>query len=305
MRTMTTSAHPLHQLGAAVAAGLLMAGMLVAVLWASPGVAIADGCSTTGTAVINPLTGSYGVGQHCPGSSGSPGTSTSGQGTSANLDPNREVCFYRASSGEAPYHVAEPPPGQTAADGRSMDRYCGKASEIAAMQAAADPMSVCSAPCSGQYGVWGPNTLPPTPEEIATSLLASLDLTAPKIHTNPDKDRHLVVELPTWLWIDGDNSTQTASDGPISITARQTVRWSTDEGAVPCTGSGTPYVKGRSDPQKPSPDCGWTFSSPGAHNITAVVTWTVTVAGAAVTLPPSVFNVTQPVQVDEVQTVNR
>lgn len=291
-----------RRLNAVAATLFLMAGMLVVLLAADTGAAVADGCESSGSANLDRGSSSYNVGQNCPGSTGSPGKS-GGRATAVNLDPNREVCFTRPSKGGV-YNVAEPPAGQTAATGGSVDRFCGKASEIAAMQASADPLDACTGSCGAQYGTWVENSAP-TPEEVATSLLASLNLTAPKIHTNPEADRHLLVAWPTWLWIDGDNSTQTASDGPISITARQSVKWSTDQGPVPCTGPGTPYVPGRSDPKKPSPDCGFTFTTPGSHSITAAVTWAVTVGGAAVTLPATVFTVTRPVQVDEVQTVNR
>lgn len=296
----------LHRLGAEVATVvLLLAGLwVIAIAW-DAGVAAADGCSTSSTMTGGPTGTRYDLGRSCPASPSKPGSGP-GSSTSVNLDPNREVCFYRPSKGGV-YSTADAPAGQSAADGQSMDKYCGKASEIGAMQGAGDPMSVCSAPCSGQYGVWVKNGTAPTPQEVATALLATLDLSAPTvIHTNPDADRHLVVRVPTWLWIDGNDAVKTASDGPISIAARPTLKWTTSEGTVPCSVPGTPYEPGKSDPNSPSPDCGWTFMTAGADTITVTVTWTITVTGApGVTFPPSVFSLQRDVRVDEIQTVNR
>ena len=293
---------PLRRLGAGLAAALLVAGLLVALLATDTGIADAADCSESGNAKVGSNSSGYQVGQRCTSTPGKAGAT--GKTGPVNLDPNRQVCFYTAWHG-VPYKLDPIPAGQTEADGKHMDKFCGPASQVASMKNSSYPLDGCTGRCSGEFGLWVPNGTGPTPEEVATSLLATLNLTAPKIHTSPDADKHLVVGLPTWLWIDGDNSTQTASDGPISISAKQTVEWRADRNRVPCTGSGTPYVKGQSDPNKPSPDCGWTFGSAGAHEITATVTWTVTVIGANVALPPSVFPVILPVQVDEVQTVNR
>ncbi len=310
MSTTTLTTGVFRRLGAAVAAAVLVAGVLVVLLAVDVPKALATNlapCSTTGDATTGAGGSSYSVGQNCgPSQSGPNPSSGRGRGGTVNLDPNRQVCFYRASSGEAPYRVAEPPAGETAADGRSMDKYCGKASQIAAMQASSDPLSACSGSCGATYGVWVPNGTAPTPAEIATSLLAKLDLGAPtKIYTSPDADKNLVVGLPTWLWIERGQDEVSGSDQGVTVTARRTVRWTVDGTTLSCTGPGTPYVHGTSDPKGESPDCGYTFTRPGAHTITVTANWTVTVTGAAVTLPPSNFTVTRPVQVDEVQTVNR
>jgi len=282
---------------------VLLVGVLVVVPVADTGVAAADACETSKKSTSNPGVGSsHSLARGCPQSNGS---SAPGRAAPANLDPNREVCFYRPSRGGG-YATADAPAGQTAADGRSMDRYCGKASDIAAARGAGDPMDVCKA-CGAVYGVWVPNAAAPTPQEVATSLLATLNLTAPAtIHTSPDADRRLVVSLPTWLWIDGNDRPETASDGPISITARPTVRWWTSEGAVPCAGPGTPYEHGKSEPEAPSPTCGWTFTTIGPHTISATVTWEIAVGGApGVTFPDDVFTVVRDVRVEAIRTVNR
>ena len=301
MAVILPGAASLRRLAAGLATLVLFAAMLVAVLAADTGVALAD-CGVSTGQTVGGSNSNYSVGQNCSSAPAKKGGAT---GRRVAYDPNAEVCRY-VPAAEGPYAREDIPAGQTSADGRHMDRICGKASEIDAMAAADDPLSACTAPCGITYGRWVPNAQP-SPREVATSLLAQLGLAAPEIHTSPEWQTRLVVGVPTWLWIDGKRTEQTASDGPVSITARQSVKWTTSEGTVPCDSPGTPYVEGQSDPNSPSPDCGWTFRSPGQHTITATVTWTVTFTapGGGGTLAPSVFERTQNVTVDEVQTVNK
>ncbi len=227
-------------------------------------------------------------------------------------DPHAYTCVFVDPHADATgYHVATAPAGQTAAEGRSMDQFCSEAWVVNKAAGMADPMAACTnanVACGITYGVWVKNATP-SPAQIAAAAFAEMGLDKPNIHTSPDAARRLVVHLPTWLWVDGKRGDQQQTTGAITITAKQSVVWSTDEGSVPCSGPGTPYVPGKSDPKAASPDCGASFTKAGSAKwIKAVVTWrgSFTVGGGApVAIPtPITFTVTKPVAVDEVQTVN-
>jgi hypothetical protein len=288
--------------GWAAAAVVLTAGAAVA----EPNVPPPD---TNNTRTDN--TSHYGVNLHLPG----PTPHGSGVTRPVVLDPNEEICVtYTPPANQDPvYSVAKPPAGQTAADGHNSNIVCAPRYKIqAAMAAGGDIGQNClntndGKGCGVQYGVWTPNAAAAA-RQVALDLLAELNLTKPQINTSPDAAHHLVVGLPTWLWLDGKTKDQTASRGPITIHAHMTADWSTDEGQVSCTGAGTPYVAGTSDPRAASPDCGYTFrrANPN-HTITAQVTWVVTYtvgAGAPQQLPVSYWTVVKNVAVDEVQAVN-
>jgi hypothetical protein len=135
----------------------------------------------------------------------------------------------------------------------------------------------------------GPAPLP-SPAQLAAQALNQLRLPAPKIEANPTGDQ--LVSLPTWMWLDraswGDVSATAAVPG-VSVTAvakPTSVTWTMgDGGSVTCTGPGSPFAAG-GNPKAASPDCGYTYhqSSAGqpsqAFPVTAIVSWTVTWAGA-------------------------
>jgi hypothetical protein len=281
--------------------GILGAATVLALVTAA-GPALADGGGGGGRTDIGSGHGDFNV--TVPG--GSKSGNSGGGGRQAAYDPNATVCIYTTAYNTVPYRIAAPPAGQTAADGQSMTQICGPASSIR-NATGADPFANCAG-CGAVYGLWVRNATP-SPAQIAADQFAHMGLNKPNIHTSPDAAHHLVVTLPTWLWVDGKRGDQHSTQGAITITAKQKVVWTTDEGAVSCSGPGTPYVVGKSDPKAASPDCGVTFKKPGTGKwVKAVVTWTgsFTVGGGApVNIPaPITFTVNQPLAVDEVQTVN-
>jgi hypothetical protein len=95
-----------------------------------------------------------------------------------------------------------------------------------------------------------PATSAVDPHELALQAERSLQLPAPEMHFNPS--RTSVVNLSTWLWIDGSMwhpYSVTASVGSVSATAVATpvsVTWTTgDGGVVTCDGPGVPFDGGR------------------------------------------------------------
>lgn len=290
-----------RRLSAVTATGAVLSGVCLAVIVG--GAAPAGAACTPGTSASQ----SY-------GKSGSNYTATSttcstvpGGSQQTAYDPNAQICVYVSppANQDPVYNTAKPPAG-AAPGGQNMNELCGRAADVYAALGTADPSTMCQ--CTMIYGVWV-NRPAPSPRQIAQTLVAQLGLTRPQIHTSPSAASHLLVGLPTWLWIDGNTADRHVTDptGQVAIDARQSVAWSTDEGALPCSSAGTPYVAGRSDPKAASPDCGWTFRRAGGHTITADVRWTVTFSvGGAVQgqLAPTTWTLTQPVQVDEVQTVN-
>jgi hypothetical protein len=136
-----------------------------------------------------------------------------------------------------------------------------------------------------------------------------------------------VVNLATWLWIDGGiwhPFSVTASVGSVSATAVATpisVIWAMgDDGATTCDGPGTPY-----NPEQPSDEqstsCDYTYltSSEGqpstdgnpnddAYDVVATIDWSVSwsVQGAAGggELPPLTTSSARLVRVEQVESVN-
>jgi hypothetical protein len=94
-----------------------------------------------------------------------------------------------------------------------------------------------------------PNPVTPTVDARALALQAeqSLQLPSPVVHFNPPGSS--VVNLPTWLWIEGamwHAYSVTASAGPVSATAVATpvsVTWTMGDGTTPdsCVGPGVPF----------------------------------------------------------------
>ncbi|SFK53804.1 hypothetical protein SAMN05421835_123119 [Amycolatopsis sacchari] len=130
----------------------------------------------------------------------------------------------------------------------------------------------------------------PSPQELAQQAYNQLRLPSPGIRANPVGDQ--LVNLPTWLWIDGSTfgpQSATASVPGVSVTATatpQTVTWNLGDGtSVTCRGAGTPFPSG-GDPVASSPDCGHTYKRsslgrPGnAFPVYATVHWSVTWSGA-------------------------
>lgn len=116
-----------------------------------------------------------------------------------------------------------------------------------------------------------------------------LSLPKPEIAASPTTDQ--LVNLPTWLWLDGGwkAMSATASLPGVSVTATARPRWASwsmgDGGKVTCKGAGTPFG-GDADPLSSSPDCGYTYhrssaAQPGlAFAVSATVHWSISWAGA-------------------------
>jgi hypothetical protein len=127
------------------------------------------------------------------------------------------------------------------------------------------------------------------PIDIARLARGQLSLPAPQIAANPRTAQ--LVNLPTWLWLDGgwQNVSATASVPGVSVTATahpRSVTWSMGDGAtVTCVRAGTPYHP-EVDPLSSSPDCGHTYrhssaAEPGqTYAVSATVHWAVMWAGA-------------------------
>jgi len=287
-------------------AALVFAAAVVLVTVAAS-VAQADGPNTGSSQ--GSTSGNFNV--NAPGSSSSGGGG--GSSRSAAYDPNARVCFYTTVYNKVPYRIAQPPAGQTAADGQSMSQVCGRAEDIARVRGSSDPMATCGA-CGATFGLWVKNATP-SPAQIAQAAFANLGLQKPDIHTNPDTTdaaQHLVVGLPTWLWIDGKKDGYSVVKDGITIVAHQKVAWFADGTQISASdcgdSAGVAYVAGTSDPRA-KPPCGYTFKGAGAHSLKAVVTWTGSFTGAGgagpIAGPAIVFTSVKAVGVDEWQTVNR
>lgn len=156
-------------------------------------------------------------------------------------------------------------------------------------------------------------------DALALAARESLRLPAPRIATNPRAEWELVVNLPTWLWVEGvwAQHTASATAGPVAavVTARpQAVVWDLGNGErVTCHGPGTPY-----DPARPADaqhtDCSYTYArgsagQPGdVFTVSATVvwsaSWTATGAPGGGDLPALTTTSSVPVRVAEVQALN-
>ncbi|WP_300015841.1 hypothetical protein [Pseudonocardia sp.] len=129
----------------------------------------------------------------------------------------------------------------------------------------------------------------PSAADLAEQARDRLRLPDPAVAASPVGDQ--LVNLPTWLWLDGDWAPveATASVPGVSVTARavpESATWSMGDGSeVVCRGPGTPYAPG-TDPASPSPDCGHTYGASSAGRpgetfaVAVTVSWTVTWSGA-------------------------
>lgn len=138
-------------------------------------------------------------------------------------------------------------------------------------------------------GEQAPGATGPSPAELAAQARERLRLPDPAVAASPVGDQ--LVNLPTWLWLDGDWKPieSTASVPGVSVTARavpESATWVMGDGSeVVCRGPGTPYAPGV-DAASPSPDCGHTYrlssaGEPGeVFTASVTVSWTVTWAGA-------------------------
>jgi hypothetical protein len=149
-----------------------------------------------------------------------------------------------------------------------------------------DPMPVIWV-TTGPNQAAAPHT---NPVVLAQQALSQLPLPAPTIDMAPPPNRDQLVNVSTWLWINGSAwqaLSATATAGPVSARATATpaeVVWLMGDGhSVTCTGPGTPYDS--SNPNATT-NCSytWTQSSAGqpggVYHVTATVYYQATWAAA-------------------------
>lgn len=122
-------------------------------------------------------------------------------------------------------------------------------------------------------------TLTVSPEVIARSLLAQMNLRGIRIGMVPDNCSGCrgAVGMPIWLWVDQPSRTTwgpaSISAGGVSLTARVTqVRWAFGNGDSITCGLGTAYRD--SYGVSKSPSCGYSYSKQGTYDVTATSSWT-------------------------------
>jgi hypothetical protein len=173
---------------------------------------------------------------------------------------------------------------------------------------------------TGELVVWlaagtapGP---PPTAATLAQTATRKLTPTVGAIASSPPAGSEQLVNLPTWVWLQGWRAlTATATVPGLSVTATATplsAAWTFGDGSrVLCDGPGTPY-SAADDPNAPSPTCGHTYTRPSVNEpgsafpVTVTVTWAVrwTGDGQAGTEPDLRTTATTSFRVAESQAVN-
>lgn len=122
-----------------------------------------------------------------------------------------------------------------------------------------------------------------TPEELRDEAFARLSASEPRIALSPGADRTHLVNMPTWLAVDGgwDGLSSTASVPGVTVTvvARPSrVVWKLGDGAeVVCSGPGSVFDPHRPDGRTTS-DCSHTWrrsSGGGRFRVTATIEWSV------------------------------
>lgn len=191
------------------------------------------------------------------------------------------------------------------------------ASPLATTWAAANPDFVY-VPANGP----APNLPVIDPKTLAQYAVKSAILPLNPPTFAPDAKNPSVVNLATWAWQSGPDSTVrdlTATLGAQAATVVMTpasMTLTTDgptASGIPnvCQRSGddtlgVPFTAGRNNPT--APGCGLQFSVQRAYNVTADVTWRITwtspqVAGVQ-TLPDIHMTTTTPITAHEIQTIN-
>lgn len=133
----------------------------------------------------------------------------------------------------------------------------------------------------------------PTPAQLATEAQKKLQLTQPKIASNPRPGLPQLVGVNMWAWLPAGvfapvSATASVPGESVTATARPTsVTWNFGDGtSINCAGAGTPFPTG-GDPEAASPTCGHTYTHSsgvgGTYTVTATINWNVTWAGAGQT----------------------
>jgi hypothetical protein len=230
-----------------------LAGALTAVVAASaPGEAAADGFFAT----TDCSDGECRVGASSPPAPSSSGGQSASEGAAGGTDEAGEPCVFTSaefleSGKEGPLPI---PQGMARCEG--------------------------AAAGGGASGVF-------SPEVLAEQARAVMRLPEPAIGTAPAPDKPRFVNLPTWLWVAGEewspvSVTASVSAGSVTVVATpERVVWDTGDGhQVVCAGPGTVFSRATAG-EGGSPDCGHTYTAlpPGgagtAVDVTAVWEWGV------------------------------
>lgn len=135
-------------------------------------------------------------------------------------------------------------------------------------------------------GDGGGGTVVVDPRVLLEEALARLQIPDPSLAANPPVGSESLVQVPTWLWLDGDywqarSATASAGGASATVTAEPVAAdWSMGDGTVvACDGPGEPWSA--SLPPSASSPCSHTYltsssAQPGdAYDVTVTVTWSV------------------------------
>jgi hypothetical protein len=155
------------------------------------------------------------------------------------------------------------------------------------------------------------------PQLLAEQARKYLPLPAPAPRMSPAGDQ--IVNLPSWLWVDGpwEPKTSTVAVPGVSVTVTAvpvSVVWSMGDGTeVTCAGPGTPYEPSRPDADQLT-SCSHTYTrssaeQPGDHyTVTVSVRWSASWAVVGAPGGGDLGTITRatsfPVRVGEVQALN-
>ena len=216
------------------------------------------------------------------GSSGSSGSSTSGSGSGGSSG---------SSGGDAPIctttpltlnDAVGPPPGATTPGGWYSiicEYSSGATTTVNIWISSASPTPTATTPAVN-------------PITVAEQAEDSLRLPDPTLYSNPAGTA--VVNLPTWLWINGSiwhSYSVSATVGSVTATATadpESVIWTTGDGSsITCNGPGTAYQPALTSPEQ-STTCSHTYTESsagepsvdgdpdqGAFPVSATVDWSV------------------------------
>jgi len=122
------------------------------------------------------------------------------------------------------------------------------------------------------------------PEDVARSLLASINLSPIRIGMVPREGRDYMgtVGTPVWMWVDDPDAAtwgpKSASDAGVSITAVVSkVVWDMGNGDRVTCQKGTEWRPKNGIDE--SPTCGYVYDKQGRYTITATAVWTASWQG--------------------------
>lgn len=168
-----------------------------------------------------------------------------------------------------------------------------------------------------------------TPETLAQAAYDWLPLPDTEISLSPDVSQAQTVNLPTWIWHDGERveevsataalerlgleATTTAVPSALTLDAGTDDAESHPEGGqcqLAANGTiGEPYQAGRAGD---TPPCGITYlraTNGGTYPLTATITWSISWTGTGTstpqTLPSAVLETSHDLTVQEIQTIVR